>query len=61
MAKSADNQLGRLFSSLNGNRPVGTSELAFDSDRSGKVAPGMRLICKGTPVASKPLTFDDKK
>jgi hypothetical protein len=61
MARSTDNQLGRLFSSYNGNRPVGTSELVFDCDPSGKAIPGLRLICKGIPVTSKPLAFDDKK
>jgi hypothetical protein len=61
MAKSTDNRLGRLFSSYSGNRPVGTSELVFDCDPSGKITPGLRLICKGIPVTSKPLTFDDKK
>jgi hypothetical protein len=61
MAKSTDNRLGRLFSSYNGNRPVGTAELVFDCDPSGKAIPGLRLICKGIPVTSKSLTFDDKK
>ncbi len=61
MAKSTDNRLSRLFSSYNGNRPVGTSELVFDCDPCGKIIPGLRLICKGIPVTSKPLTFTDKK
>ena len=61
MARSTDNRLGRLFSSYNGNRPVGTSELVFDCDPSGKAIPGLRLICKGIPVTSKPLSFADKK
>jgi hypothetical protein len=61
MARSTDNQLGRLFSSYNGNRPVGSSELVFDCDPSGKAIPGLRLIARGIPVTSKPLKFDDKK
>ena len=61
MAQSKNNELGRLFSSYNGNRPVGTSELVFDCDPSGKVIRGLRLICKGIPVQSKPVTFDDGK
>lgn len=61
MARSTDNQLGRLFSSYIGNRPVGTSELVFDCDPSGKLIPGLRLICRGITVTSKSLTFDDKK
>ncbi len=61
LAKSTDNKHGRLFSSYNGNRPVGSSELVFDCDPSGKIIPGLRLFCKGIPVHSKSLTFDDKK
>ncbi len=61
MARSTDSKHARLFSSYNGNRPVGTSELVFDCDPSGKVIPGLRLICKGIPVTSKSLTFGDKK
>jgi hypothetical protein len=61
MAKSANNQHARLFSSYNGNKPVNTSELVFDCDPSGKVLPGLRLICKGIPVASKPVAFADNK
>jgi hypothetical protein len=61
MARSTDNQLGRLFSSYNGNRPVGSSELIFDADPSGKAIPGLRLFCRGIPVSSKPLSFADNK
>ena len=61
MARSADNQHARLFSSYNGNKPVGTSELVFDCDPSGKVIPGLRLVCKGIAVFSKPLSFADGK
>ena len=61
MARSTDNQLGRLFSSYNGNHPVGSSELVFDCDPSGKVIPGLRLICRGIPVTSKPISFADGK
>jgi len=61
MAHSTDNRLGRLFSSYNGNHPVGSSELVFDCDPSGKAISGLRLICKGIPVTSKPLSFADGK
>jgi len=61
MAKSADNLPARLFSSYNGNKPVNTSELVFDCDPRGKVFEGLRLICKGTPVMSKPVNFADNK
>jgi hypothetical protein len=61
MARSTDNQLGRLFSSYSGNRPVGSSELVFDCDSAGKMVPGLRLICKGVAVHSKALNFGDKK
>jgi len=61
MARSEDNKPARLFSSYNGNRPVGTSELVFDCDPQGKALAGLRLICKGIPVESKPVTFADNK
>jgi len=61
MANSADNQHARLFSSYNGNKPVNTSELVFDCDPSGKALSGLRLICKGIPVMSKPVKFADNK
>ncbi len=61
MAKSAVNQLARLFSSYNGNRPVNTSELVFDYDPSSKVLEGLRLTCKGIPVVSQPVDLADKK
>jgi hypothetical protein len=61
MAKSADNQPARLFSSYNGNKPVNTSELVFDCDPRGKALEGLRLICKGIPVMSKPVSFADGK
>ena len=61
MARSTDNRLGRLFSSYNGNHPIGSSELVFDSDPSGSLIPGLRLICRGIPISSKPLAFADGK
>jgi len=61
MARSADNQHARLFSSYAGNKPVNTSELVFDYDPSGKVLEGLRLFCKGIPVTSSPLDLADKK
>lgn len=61
MAKSANNQPARLFSSYNGNKPVNTSELVFDCDPSGKALDGLRLIGKGIQVMSKPVTFADEK
>lgn len=61
MAKNEANKPARLFSSYNGNKPVGTSELVFDCDPNAKVLPGLRLIVKGIPVASKPVAFADGK
>lgn len=61
MARSEDNKLARLFSSYNGNKPVGTAELVFDCDPSGKISSGLRLIAKGIPVLSKPVSFADGK
>jgi hypothetical protein len=61
MARSADNQPARLFSSYNGNKPVNTSEVVLEYDPSGKVLSGLRLICKGIPVFSKAVTVADRK
>jgi len=61
MAKSADSRHARLFSSYNGNKPVNTSELVLDYDPSGRVLEGLRLICKGISVTSKPLDLADMK
>jgi hypothetical protein len=61
MARSANNQPARLFSSYNGNKPVNTSELVFDCDPRGKAPVGLRLIAKGIPVMSKPVSFADGK
>jgi hypothetical protein len=61
MARSLDNQPARLFSAYNGNKPVNTSELVFDYDPSGKVLAGLRLVAKGIPVMSKPMSVADKK
>jgi hypothetical protein len=61
MARSADNQPARLFSSYNGNKPVGTAELVFDYDPRGRALPGLRFYGKGIPVNSKPVKLDDGK
>jgi hypothetical protein len=61
MARSTDNQPARLFSAYHGNHPVNTSELVFDYDPSGKLLAGLRLIAKGIPVMSQPVSLADKK
>jgi hypothetical protein len=61
MARSADGRHARLFSAYNGNRPVKGSELVFDYDPSGRVMAGLRLIAKGIPVASAPITVVPEK
>lgn len=61
MARPEGNKPARLFSSYNGNKPVGTSELVFDCDPTGRALPGLRLIAKGIAVTSKPLEFADGK
>ena len=58
-ARSTDNAHARLFSAYNGNRPVNTSELVFDYDPEGKRIRGLRLIAKGIPVLSAPVTLND--
>lgn len=59
--KSKNNKHARLFSAYNGNFPTNTTELIFDFDPRGRVLNGMRLFCKGTPVESESLKFDDSK
>jgi hypothetical protein len=61
MVKSTNNAHARLFSAYNGNFQPNTSELIFDFDPRGRVLKGMRLFCKGIPVESEALTFDDGK
>jgi len=61
MVKSTNNKHARLFSAYNGNFPTNTSELIFDFDPGGRVLEGMRLFCKGIPVESDSLKFDDGK
>jgi hypothetical protein len=61
MARSQDNQPARLFSAYSGNKPVNTSELVFDYDPSAKTLAGLRLIAKGIPLHSKPVSVADKK
>jgi len=61
MVKSKDNNHARLFSSYDDIGPVKTSELIFDYDPSGKTIAGLRLICKGIAVESKPVSFADGK
>jgi hypothetical protein len=61
MVKSADNLPARLFSAYSGNRPPDCSELILDFDPRGKAPVGLRLYCKGIPVESEPVRFDDGK
>lgn len=61
MARSNDNKHARLFSAYDDMGPVKTTELVFDADPTGKYLSGLRLICKGIEVESKPLTFNDGK
>ena len=61
MVRSEKQGLSRLFSSYRGNHPINCSEIVFDFDPSGKVIPGLRLVCKGIPVTSKAVKFDDGK
>ncbi len=61
MARSTDHRPARLFSSTTDQGPVRTTELVFDCDPAGKLLPGLRLICKGLEVTSKPLTFADDR
>ncbi|UCD30004.1 MAG: LamG domain-containing protein, partial [Planctomycetota bacterium] len=59
MAKSENDKHARLFSSYDDIGPIKTSELVFDYDPSGKVIAGLRLICQGIAMESKPLSFAD--
>jgi len=61
LARSEDNRHARLFSSYNGNRPVNTSELVFDYDPSSRHFSGLRLIAKGIPLSSRPITLADRE
>ena len=61
MVKSTNNAHARLFSAYSGNFPTNTSELIFDFDPRGRFLDGLRLFCKGIPVESDPVTFDDGK
>jgi hypothetical protein len=61
MVKTAGNELFRVFSSYGSCGPVRTNELVFDADPSGKIIPGLRLICKGIVTLSKPVRFADGK
>jgi hypothetical protein len=61
MARSRDNAPARLFSSYLDNGPVKTSDIIFDYDPKGRVISGLRLICKGMEVTSKPLSFNDER
>lgn len=61
MAKNKESKPARLFSSAADHGPVKTTELVFDCDPKGQVIPGLRLICKGITVESKPLRFADGK
>lgn len=61
MAKIEGGKPARLFSSYNGNKPIGSGELVFDCDPRGRAFSGLRLYCKGIPVESKPVEFADDK
>ncbi len=61
MVKSKDSKHARLFSAYRGNFPVGTSDLIFDFDPSGRILNGLRLVCKGIPVESNAVKFADNK
>jgi hypothetical protein len=61
MVKSKNNKHARLFSAYRGNFPVGTSEMIFDFDPSGRMLNGLRLVCKGIPVESNAVKFTDNK
>ncbi len=61
MARSKDNRHARLLSSYDDYGPVKSTELVFDCDPTGKRLNGLRLICKGIEIASKPVRFDDGK
>lgn len=61
MARNKENRFARLFSSTDDRGPVKTTELVFDCDPRGWVVPGLRLICKGISVESRPLSFADGK
>jgi len=61
MAREDNKRLVRLFSAYDDYGPIQTTELVFDCDPTGKAVPGLRLICKGMEVVSKPVRFDDGK
>ncbi|MHC4674035.1 MAG: LamG domain-containing protein [Planctomycetota bacterium] len=61
MVKSTNNKHARLFSAYRGNYPPNSSELIFDFDPRGRILGGMRLFCKGIPVESDNIKFDDSK
>lgn len=61
MAQCDEVRYSRLFSAADGRTPINCSELAFEFDPSGRVVNGLRLVCKGIPVESDPVTFADRK
>ena len=61
MVKSKDNKHARLFSAYNGNFAVSSAELIFDFDPRGRMVNGLRLVCKGMPIESDTIKFDDGK
>ena len=61
MVKTAKKGQSRLFSAYDGMSPIGTSDLVFDFDPSGRALDGLRLVCKGISVLSDPVSFADGK
>lgn len=61
MARNKENKPARLFSSAEDKGPIKTTELVFDCDPTGHTMQGLRLVCKGIAVQSKPLSFADGK
>jgi len=61
MVKTNKKGQSRLFSAYDGMSPIGTSDLVFDFDPSGRVPDGLRLVCKGISVLSDPVSFADGK
>ncbi len=61
MVKATKKGHARLFSAYDGMSAIGTSDLVFDFDPSGRTLDGLRLFCKGISVLSDPVTFADGK
>lgn len=61
MVKPTQQRHARLFSAYDGMSPVGTSDLVFDYDPSGRVLDGLRFFCKGIQVDSAAVSFTEGK